>query len=116
MTIFAANGVAQTFDYQAGDISYVPAAYGEFKFTRVYFGVDRTLRLLTGHYVENTGNTTLRFIEVFNTDRFEDVSLAQWLGLIPPALVKEHLHLSDSTIASLPKEKRVVVGGKRRMS
>ena len=29
MTIFAANGVAQTFDYQAGDISYVPAAYGE---------------------------------------------------------------------------------------
>lgn len=78
--------------------------------------VDGPSRLFTGHYVENTGNSTLRFIEVFNTNRFEDVSLAQWLGLIPPALVKQHLHLSDSTIASFPKEKRVVVGGKRFMS
>ncbi len=30
-----------------------------------------------GHYVENTGNTTLRFLEIFNTDRFQDISLAQ---------------------------------------
>lgn len=30
-----------------------------------------------GHYVENTGNTTLRFLEVFKTDTFQDVSLAQ---------------------------------------
>ena len=30
-----------------------------------------------GHYVENTGNTTLKFLEIFNTDKFEDISLAQ---------------------------------------
>lgn len=30
-----------------------------------------------GHYVENTGNTTLRFLEIFNTNRFEDISLSQ---------------------------------------
>ena len=30
-----------------------------------------------GHYVENTGNTTLHFLEIFNTDRFQDISLAQ---------------------------------------
>lgn len=29
VTLFAANGVAQTFDYQPGDISYIPTAYGE---------------------------------------------------------------------------------------
>ena len=57
MTLFAANGIAQTFDYQPGDISYVPTAYG--------------------HYVENTGNTTLRFLEIFNTDRYQDISLQQ---------------------------------------
>ena len=30
-----------------------------------------------GHYVENIGNTTLRFLEVFNTAVFQDVGLAQ---------------------------------------
>ncbi|OBZ72425.1 Oxalate decarboxylase OxdC [Grifola frondosa] len=92
VTIFAASGNAQTFDYQAGDISYVPTSYG--------------------HYVENTGNTTLRFLEIFNSDRFEDVSLAQWLALTPPALVEAHLQLSPQTIAGFNKTKGVVVGPK----
>lgn len=30
-----------------------------------------------GHYVENTGNTTLRFLEVFKSEKFEDISLNQ---------------------------------------
>lgn len=42
---------------QAGDVGFVPASFG--------------------HYVENTGNTTLRFLEIFNTNRFEDISLSQ---------------------------------------
>lgn len=29
VTLFAGTGIAQTFDYQPGDISYVPTAYGE---------------------------------------------------------------------------------------
>ena len=66
--------------------------------------------------MENTGNTTLRFLEIFNTDRFEDVSLAQWLAVTPPALVKQHLSISDSTIAKFNKTKGVVVGGKRANS
>ncbi|KAL7277837.1 hypothetical protein ACG7TL_008782 [Trametes sanguinea] len=89
-TLFAASGNAQTFDYQPGDISYVPTGWG--------------------HYIENTGNTTLRFLEIFNTDRFEDVSLEQWLALTPPALVKQHLQLSDSIIAKFNKTKNYVVG------
>ena len=58
----------------------------------------------------------MRFLEIFNTDRFEDVSLAQWLALTPPALVKEHLQLSDSTIAKFNKTKGVVVGGRNARS
>lgn len=30
-----------------------------------------------GHYVENIGNTTLKFLEIFKTDTFQDVSLSQ---------------------------------------
>ncbi|KAJ7149827.1 oxalate decarboxylase [Mycena crocata] len=88
VTVFASQGNARTFNYQPGDIGFVPTAMG--------------------HYVENIGNTTLRFLEIFNTDRFQDISLNQWLALTPPNLVKAHLQLSDETIASLSKTKPVV--------
>ncbi|KAJ3533783.1 hypothetical protein NM688_g7235 [Phlebia brevispora] len=90
VTLFAANGNAATFNYEPGDVSYVPADYG--------------------HYVENIGNTTLRFLEIFNTDRFQDVSLSQWLAVTPPELVQAHLHLDNNLINNLNKTKQVVVG------
>ncbi|KAJ7035345.1 oxalate decarboxylase [Mycena alexandri] len=90
VTIFASQGNARTFNYQAGDIGFVPTAMG--------------------HYVENTGNTTLRYLEIFNAAQFQDISLNQWLALTPPDLVKAHLQLSDATIASLSKTKASVVG------
>ncbi|KAL1949387.1 hypothetical protein VTO73DRAFT_8268 [Trametes versicolor] len=89
ITLFAASSNARTFDYQAGDVAYIPASYG--------------------HYVENTGNTTLRFLEVLKTDVFQDISLNQWLALTPPELVKAHLQLSDETIGQLSKTKPVLV-------
>ncbi|KIP11049.1 hypothetical protein PHLGIDRAFT_173784 [Phlebiopsis gigantea 11061_1 CR5-6] len=91
MTVFASSAQARTFDYQAGDIGYVPASFG--------------------HFVENTGNTPLRFLEIFKSDRFQDISLQQWLALTPPALVKAHLNLDDNTIAHLNKTKGTVVKG-----
>ena len=54
-----------------------------------------------GHYIENTGNTPLRFLEMFRSDHFADVSLKQWLALTPPELVQAHLHLSDEAMAAL---------------
>jgi oxalate decarboxylase len=46
-----------------------------------------------GHYVENTGDETLTFLEMFRSDHFADVSLAQWMGVLSPELVKAHLNL-----------------------
>jgi oxalate decarboxylase len=89
MGVFAAEGRARTFDVAAGDVGYVPFAMG--------------------HYVENTGDEPLRFLEVFRSERFADVSLAQWLALTPPALVGEHLHVGDGVLRGLPREKRPVV-------
>lgn len=36
--------------------------------------------------------------------------ILQWLALIPPELVKEHLQVSDETIAHFNKTKEFVVG------
>ncbi|KAI0775274.1 oxalate decarboxylase [Trametes elegans] len=90
LTLFAAQGNARTFDYEAGDVGFVPASFG--------------------HFVENTGNTTLHFLEIFNAGRVQDISLSQWLALTPPELVKAHLQLSDDTINKLSKTKPIVVG------
>ena len=46
-----------------------------------------------GHYVENTGTTPLRFLEMFKSSYYADVSLNQWLALTPPSLIQAHLHL-----------------------
>ncbi|KAI5115091.1 hypothetical protein M0805_003720, partial [Coniferiporia weirii] len=63
-----------------------------------------------GHYVENTGNTTLVYLELFNSDVVEDISLQQWLALTSPALVKAHLGVDDATLEHLNKTKQYVVG------
>jgi hypothetical protein len=44
----------------------------------------------------------LRFLQLFRSPRFADVSLNQWMALTPPELVKAHLNLDDATMAKLP--------------
>jgi oxalate decarboxylase len=91
MTVFASSGKARTFDYRAGDVGYVPFAMG--------------------HYVLNTGKEPLRFLEMFRSPRYADVSLNQWLALTPPELVQAHLNLDKSTTAAITanKAKPVIV-------
>jgi oxalate decarboxylase len=64
-----------------------------------------------GHYVQNTGDEPLRFLEMFRSDRFADVSLRQWMALTPPELVQPHLNLDASTVAAIgqSREKRIIV-------
>jgi oxalate decarboxylase len=91
MTVFASSGTARTFDYRAGDVGYVPFAMG--------------------HYVLNTGEQPLRFLEMFRCSRFADVSLNQWLAMTPPELVQAHLNLDQSTTAAITanKQKPIIV-------
>jgi oxalate decarboxylase len=91
MTVFASDGTAGTFDYQAGDVGYVPFAMG--------------------HYVENTGSEPVRFLELFKSSRYADVSLTQWLALTPPELVQAHLNLDAKTVAAFSKTKPIIVRG-----
>jgi oxalate decarboxylase len=89
MGVFGASGQARTFDFRAGDVGYVPFAMG--------------------HYIENTGATQLRFLEVFKSNYFADVSLNQWMALTPPELVEAHLKLDQQVMAALRKQKSPVV-------
>jgi oxalate decarboxylase len=89
MGVFGASGQARTFDFRAGDAGYVPFAMG--------------------HYVENTGTVPLRFLEIFKSSYFADVSLDQWLALTPPELVNAHLNLDQQFMSALRREKAPVV-------
>lgn len=89
MTVFGGNGIARTFDYRAGDVGYVPIAMG--------------------HYIQNTGTDTLWFLEMFRSDRFEDISLNQWMALTPEELVRDNLNASPELLHALRKEKWPVV-------
>ncbi|KAI0749380.1 RmlC-like cupin domain-containing protein [Daedaleopsis nitida] len=92
VTLFATSGTARTFNYEPGDVGFVPRSWG--------------------HYVENTGNSTLHFLEIFNSGLAQDVSLSQWLALTPPSLVQQHLALPQDVLNQLSnfKKKAVVVG------
>ena len=89
MTVFASAGRARTFDYAAGDVGYVPFAMA--------------------HYVQNIGSTPLRFLEMFRSDHFADISLNQWLALTPPELVRQHLNVDDAFVETLRKDKPILV-------
>ena len=62
-----------------------------------------------GHYIENTGPSPLRFLEIFKSSYYADVSLNQWLALTPPDLVKVHLDLNQEFMDALRKTKAPVV-------
>ncbi len=89
MTVFGGLGTARTFDYRAGDVGYVPRAFG--------------------HYVQNTGDQSVWFLEMFKSSRFEDVSLNQWMALTPHQLVQENLNAGPELMHALRKEKWPVV-------
>ena len=89
MTVVDTGNKARTMDFQAGDVGYVEKS------------------LL--HYVENTGDTDLVFLEMFKSDHFEDLSLSVWLSHTPPELVMAHLKIDQSTFDAIPKTESVLM-------
>lgn len=44
-------------------------------------------------------------------DFVKDMALGQWLGLTPPQIVEDTLHLSKETLSRFKKEKQYIVQG-----
>lgn len=115
LTVFSAPEASQTFDFQAGDVGYVPVP--------------------DAHYIENTSPTedcvsefsfrvpadlaltsiVLIFIkiylEVLQAGVYNDISVAQWLGLTPKQVVQDHLGFSEDTLNRLPSIKPFILPG-----
>jgi oxalate decarboxylase len=88
-TVFNTGPQAMTADFNAGDIGYVKKAFG--------------------HYIQNVGDTDLIFMEVFKADRFEEVSLRQWLACSPPEMVSRLLNMDPSLVRQFSKARADVV-------
>jgi oxalate decarboxylase len=61
------------------------------------------------HYIENTGDTDLQFLEMFKSSFYQDLALSEWLSHTPPELVMAHLNIDKATLNALPKDKLTIV-------
>ncbi len=89
MTVYFPVSNARTMDYNANDVGYVPSN--------------------APHYIENTGDTDLVFLETFASDVFLDVSLNQWLRRVPSEMLQAHLGIDEAMARTIPAEKLVVI-------
>src|SRR6266404_3524406 len=83
MTVVATGNKGRTMNFQEGDVGYV----------------QKTLL----HYIENTGDTDLIFLEMFRADRYQEFSFSEWLAHTPSELVMAHLKIDKATFDAIPK-------------
>jgi oxalate decarboxylase len=88
MTVFSGGGHARTMDFEEGDVGYIEQSLP--------------------HYVENTGDTDLVFIEVFPTPFYEDISLAEWMAHTPSRLVDQHLGVGEDMLRKISRREAVI--------
>jgi oxalate decarboxylase len=89
MTVFFPVDNARTADFNANDVGYVPSN--------------------APHYIENTGDTDLVFLETFATDQYTGVSLNQWLRRVPSEMLKAHLNIDKEMALTIPADKLEVI-------
>jgi oxalate decarboxylase len=82
MTVFNTGPAAVTTNFKPGDIGYIKRNFG--------------------HYIKNVGDGELKFLEVFKSDTYQDISLSNWLTHTPPAMVAAHVNVSPEDIAKFP--------------
>jgi oxalate decarboxylase len=88
MGVFTAGSRARTMDFESGDVGYILQS--------------------VPHYIENTGDTDLVFLEMFKSPVYEDISLNEWLAHTPHLLVDQHLQIGQQTLDALPKQEIVI--------
>lgn len=88
MGVFGAGARARTMDFEEGDVGYIQQSLP--------------------HYIENTGDTDLVFLEMFKSDHYEDISLGEWLAHTPHKLVNQHIGVGAAMLDAIPKDKAVL--------
>jgi len=89
-TVLSTGPLGRTMDFQEGDVGYVPQTFL--------------------HYIENTGDTDLVFLEMFaKVPHFEDLSFSEWLAHTPSEAVIAHTRLDKATYDAIAKNGGVVM-------
>ncbi len=57
---------------------------------------------------ENVGEDTMRFLEVFTSPEYADISLASWIANVPHELVAAHLNIDVATLRKMTTAKTPV--------
>ena len=88
-TVFNTGPNAVTQNFNPGDIGYIKRAFG--------------------HYLRNTGDKDLVYLEVFRAPLVADVSLSDWLSHTPREMVAQTLNIDPVTVAQFPASKPMVL-------
>jgi oxalate decarboxylase len=83
MTIFGAHGRAKTEEFKPGQVGFVPQGFG--------------------HYVEQIGDEPTKFILLFNSPVFEEISISKWLAGNPASLIADNFQISKEQVERMPK-------------
>ena len=89
MTVFMAQGHAETVEFGVGDVGYAPQG--------------------SGHYIENIGNDVCRVLITFNSGYYQEISLSDWLASNPTQLLATNFEISESLAERFPQEERFIV-------
>jgi oxalate decarboxylase len=84
VTIFGAHGRAKTEEFKPGQVGFVPQGFG--------------------HYVEQVGDEPTKFILLFNSPVFEEISISKWLAGNPASLVADNFQISREQVDRMPKK------------
>jgi oxalate decarboxylase len=89
MTVFDTGPRAVSQNSRPGDIGYV--------------------RRTRAHYLRNTGNADLQFLQVLRRSCFADISLSDWLTHTPPLMVAQRRNIDPAVVSRFPNNKPEVM-------
>jgi len=84
VTVFGAHGRAKTEEFGPGQIGFIQQGFG--------------------HYVEQVGSEPTKFFALFNSPRFEEISISKWLAGNPASLISDNFLITKDEVARLPRK------------
>jgi oxalate decarboxylase len=89
MTVFPGQEAARTMDFRANDVGFVAT--------------------MAGHYVQNTGDEDLVFLEMFGAPEFQEISLNKWLRALPQQAALAHTKLKKEDLEKISADGNPVI-------
>jgi len=84
MALFGSGGRAKVFDVNPGDAVYIPAGFG--------------------HAIRNSGNEDLEIVQTWDSGKFEEIDLDQWVRASPNYLLANNFSGVPAPTISKMKE------------